>query len=75
MKANLKAPGMRRMLRKFPRRTLRASLRRIGARNARNYMRNCGLLIPEEDERLEREVRQRRRRRLTLLLSLLRLVQ
>ena len=62
MKAFLRRPGVRRLLRRrgMTEAVLRAALRRIGARNARNYMRGCGLLVSREQEREERQQRLRR---------------
>jgi hypothetical protein len=62
MKAFLRRPGVRRLLRRrgMTEAVLRAALRRIGARNARNYMRGCGLLVSREQERGERQQRLRR---------------
>ena len=71
MKAFLRRPGVRQLLHKRPWTVIRAALRRIGARNARNYMRAAGLVVPERQERQElRERNVARRRRLCVLAGL-----
>ena len=66
---------MRQLLHKRPWTVLRAALRRIGARNAQNYMRGPGLLVPQVQEAQERRERiAARRRRLCVLAGLAALV-
>ena len=71
----LRRSGVRHHLHKRPTQVLRAALRRVGARNARNYMRGCGLLVPEVQERAERHSRDGKRRMMTIMMAQLLLQQ
>ena len=56
MKASLRKPGMYRLARTAPNLALRAALRDISARNARGYMRCCGLDAPPEAQLAQRRL-------------------